>query len=167
MNILSFIRNFFVRLVVLTGLIMVTPAYLRAQLTEHKISTDKWNLYGQVKTIGVAKASLEYKADAKDTSFILMLEDERKDLKNFFSIHFNSRGNTLHNLYELLISFFEKENWKNKDYSKIFTLGETKVIVYKAPGLIQLKAIIISTDKGRIRLTKNEINKLFNKSKSE
>ena len=70
MNILSFIRNFFVRLVVLTGLIMVTPAYLRAQLTEHKISTDKWNLYGQVKTIGVAKASLEYKADAKDTSFI-------------------------------------------------------------------------------------------------
>lgn len=162
-----FIWKHGLRIAIVAGLMMAVPVCLRAQLTEHRLSNEKWNLYGQIKTIGVAKASLEYKADAKDTSFILMLEDERKELKNFFSIHFNSRGNTLHNLYELLISFFEKENWKNKDYSKIFTLGETKVIVYKAPGLIQLKAIIISTDKGRVRLTKNEINKLFNKSKSE
>jgi phospho-N-acetylmuramoyl-pentapeptide-transferase len=49
------------------------------------------------------------------------------------------------------------------DYIKIFTLGDTKVTVYKAAGLIQAKTIMLSTDKGRIKLTKNEIGRLFNK----
>jgi hypothetical protein len=160
---LRFIKKLFIKILISGCWLTVAPATLQAQLTEHGTSSTKWNLYGQVKFIGVAKASLEYKANANDSSFILILEDERKELKNFFSIRFNSRNNTLNNLYELLISFFEKENWKNKDYSKIFTLGETKVVVYKAPGLVQVKAIMLSTDKGRIKLTRNEINKLFNK----
>lgn len=134
-----------------------------AQLTEHAVSKENWKVYGKVKSIGVSKATLEYKVNASDTSFFLLLEDERKELKNFFSIGFSSRGNTLQELYSILISFFEKENWNNEDYMKSFTLGETKVRVYKAPGLIQLKTITISTDKGRMRLTRNEINPLFNR----
>ena len=139
------------------------PTALCAQLTEQVISKENWRLYGKVKNIGVAKASLEYKVNTTDSTFILLLEDERKELKNFYSVGFNSRGNTLNNLYEILISFFEKENWNNKDYIKIFTLGETKVSVYKATGLMPVKAIIFSTDKGRTRLSKSEINQLFNK----
>lgn len=151
------------RIFLLMILLLAIATTLQAQLTEHAISKEKWSLYGQVKTIGVAKASLEYKANTNDSIFILLLEDERKELKNFFSIRFNSTGNTVNNLYGILISFFEKDNWKNKAYTKIFTLGNSKVMVYKATGLVQQKAIIISTDEGRIRLTKNEINQLFNK----
>ncbi|HEY0677301.1 MAG TPA: hypothetical protein VGD17_03405, partial [Chitinophagaceae bacterium] len=136
---------------------------LLAQLTEHNPSKEEWKMYGQVKLIGVAKASLEYKVNDADSSFILLLEDERKELKKFFSVRFSSKENTLQNLYEILVSFFEKENWNNKDYIKIFTLGETKVTVYKAAGLVQAKTIMFSTDKGRIRLTKGEINRLFNR----
>ncbi|KYP13478.1 hypothetical protein [Flavihumibacter sp. CACIAM 22H1] len=138
------------------------PAAL-AQLTEEPISTQKWKNWGQVKTIGVAKASLDYKTNAADTSFLLVLEDERKELHNFFTIRFSSQGNTLDHLYNILQSFFEKENWNNKAYIRIFTLGDTKITVYKAAGLVQLKTLQLSCDKGRIRLTKNEINQLFNK----
>ena len=95
MNILSFIQKTFLRLVMLVSLIIATPACLLAQLTEQKISADKWNIYGQVKFIGVAKASLEYKVNATDSTFILQLEDERKELKSFFSIRFNSMANTV------------------------------------------------------------------------
>ncbi|MFT3677985.1 MAG: hypothetical protein QM781_18990 [Chitinophagaceae bacterium] len=144
-------------------LLLAIPAALRAQLTEQRVSKEKWQRYGKTKSIGVAKASLEYRVNEADTTFLLLLEDERKELKNFFSVRFSSRGNTLQNLYTILISFFEKENWRNDEYIKIFTLGETKVSVYKAAGLIQQKAIIFSTDKGRCRLSKNEINQLFDK----
>lgn len=144
-------------------LLLAIPAALRAQLTEQRVSKEKWQRYGKTKSIGVAKASLEYRVNEADTTFLLLLEDERKELKNFFSVRFSSRGNTLQSLYTILISFFEKENWRNDEYIKIFTLGETKVSVYKAAGLIQQKAIIFSTDKGRCRLSKNEINQLFDK----
>ena len=163
MNIHILMLKHFSKTIIAAIVLLTIPTALQAQLTEHNISKDKWNLYGQVKFIGVAKASLEYKINSTDSTFILLLEDERKELKNFFSIRFSSRGNTVQNLYEILLSFFEKENWKNKDYAKKFTLGNSRVIVYKAAGLIQQKAIIVSTDEGRIRLTKNEINKLFNK----
>lgn len=144
-------------------LLSVTPAVLLAQLTEQHISKEKWQRYGKTKSIGVAKATLDYRVNETDTTFLLLLEDERKELKNFFSVSFSSRGNTLESLYTILISFFEKENWRNDEYIKIFTLGNTKVSVYKAAGLIQQKAIIFSTDKGRCRLTKNEINQLFDR----
>jgi len=144
-------------------LLLAIPAVLPAQLTEQRVSKEKWQRYGKTKSIGVAKASLEYKVNDTDTTFLLLLEDERKELKSFFSVRFNGRGNTLENLYTILISFFEKENWRNDEYIKIFTLGETKVSVYKAPGLMPQKAIIFSTDKGRCRLTKKEINQLFDK----
>jgi len=137
------------------------PVVLPAQLTEQNSSREQWQRYGQTKGIGVAKASLEYKTTGRDTTFILIMEDERKELKNFFSVSFSGRDNTLQNLYLILVSFFEKENRKNDEYIKIFTLGETKVSVYKATGLMPQKALIFSTDKGRCRLTRKEINQLF------
>lgn len=151
------------KMISMTVLLSAAPAVLWAQLTEQRISKEKWQPYGHTKSIGVAKASLEYKVNDIDTTFILLLEDERKELKSFFSVSFSGRGNTLQNLYTILVSFFEKENWRDDSYIKIFTLGETKVSVYKATGLIPQKAIIFSTDKGRCRLTRKEINQLFNK----
>lgn len=156
-------KKLFLKSLFFTCFLILCKCSATAQLTEETVSKEKWTLYGQVKTIGVPKASLEYKANSSDSSFILVLEDYRKELKSFFSIRFSSRGNTLENLYSLLMSFFEKENWNNKDYIKIFTLGDTKLTVYKTAGLVQLKTIQLSCDKGRIRLTKNEINNLFNK----
>ncbi|SDE35063.1 hypothetical protein [Niabella drilacis] len=148
---------------IVTGLLILFPAVLMAQLTEHRTDGEKWRVYGQVKRMGLTKASLQYRAHAADSTFILLLEDDRKELKSFFSIRFNSRGNTLHGLYGILISFFEKENWSNKEYIKVFTLGETKVTVYKITDLDPQKTIMLSADKGRARLSKNEINQLFHR----
>lgn len=91
-----------------------------------------------------------------------MMYDDRTELKNYFSIRFNSKDNTLANFYHILLSFFEKENWKNKDYVRFFKLGTEEVSVYKT-AVIGTKTIILKTDKGRIALRKGEIEKLFGK----
>ena len=44
----------------------------------------------------------------------------------------------------------------------MFLLGNEKVSVYRSATL-GTKAIILSTDKGKIELSKGEIKKLFNK----
>ncbi len=133
-----------------------------AQITEYTTTKKNWKLYGQIKTIGPAKASLEYIANSHDSSFLLMMYDDRPELKTYFSIRFNSNGSTLSSFYNILISFFEKENWKNKDYVRFFKLGTEEVSVYKT-AVIGTKTIILKTDKGRIALRKGEIEKLFNK----
>ena len=134
----------------------------KGQITEYKTTGKEWLFYGQVKYVGPAKASLQYIVNAQDTTFLLMMWDERPELKSYFSITFNSNGSTLSSFYEILMSFFEKENWKNKDYIRIFKLGSEEVSVYKA-AIIGAKSIMIKTTKGRIDLRKGEIEKLFNR----
>ncbi len=131
-----------------------------AQLTELKPADKEWQLYGQVKYVGSEKASLQYIPRATDTSFLLLMYDQRPELKQYFSIAFSSRGGSLGELYAILMSFFEKS--RKKEGARIFQLGNEKVSVYRSL-TIGTKAIILKTDKGRIELREGEIKKLFNK----
>ena len=145
-------------LLIIVTLLAGTTAY--AQLTEYSSSGKGWTPYSELSSLGFSRASLQYIVNESDTTFLLMMWDQRREIKSYFSVKFSSEGNTLHSLYGILLSFFEKENWKNKDYIRVFRLGEEKVSVYKS-AMIESKAIIFSTDKGRIQFTKREVEKLF------
>lgn len=133
-----------------------------AQLSEIKTDSPEWILYGQVKYVGPSKASLQYIPNETDSTFLLLLWDQRPELKNYFSIRFSSRGNTVEQLYEVLQSFFEKGNSRDKQEIRRFQLGTVQVSIYRSP-TIGTQAIILSTQKGRIELRKGEIKKLFRK----
>lgn len=135
---------------------------LSAQLTQMNTSGQNWTLYGQVKYVGPAKASLEYIVNKHDTTFLLLMHDMRPELNQYFSIRFSSRDNTLQRLYELLMSVFNKDAGNKYDNIKIFQLGDQQVSVRRA-STIGVKGIVLSTDKGKIELGKGEINRLFNK----
>jgi hypothetical protein len=134
----------------------------RGQLTEYTASGKGWITYSELSSLGFSRASLQYVVNESDTTFLLMMWDQRPEIKSYFSVKFSSEGNTLSSLYGILLSFFEKDNWRNKDYIRVFGLGEEKVSVYKS-GMIESKAIVVSTDKGRIQFTKREVEKLFGK----
>ena len=145
----------------LVFLTVVTLAHsVCAQLTEYASSAKEWSTYSELSSLGFSRASLQYIVNDGDSTFLLMMWDQRPELKSYFSIKFDSRGNTLHNLYAILISVFEKQNWQNKDYIRVFRLGDEKVSVYRS-AMIESKAIMFSTDKGRIQFTKREVEKLF------
>ena len=132
----------------------------RGQLTEYATSGKTWTPYSELSSLGFSRASLQYVVNESDTTFLLLMWDQRPEIKSYFSVKFRSEGNTLSSLHEILLSFFEKDNWRNKDYIRVFKLGDDKVSVYKS-GMIESKAIIFSTDKGRIQFTKREVDKLF------
>ena len=132
------------------------------QIQELQTKGEDWKLYGQVKYVGPAKASLQYIERGRDTSFLLMMYDQRPELKNYFSVHFSSRDNTLQQFYNILMSFFEPENLSDKDQIRMFLLGDDKISVYRSPTLGS-RSLIIKTDKGRIELRKGEIQRLFNR----
>lgn len=133
-----------------------------SQIQEIQTNIGDWKLYGQVKYVGPAKASLQYIERGRDTSFLLMMYDQRPELKNYFSIHFSSRDNSLQELYNILMSFFLPENISNKNYIRMFRLGDEKVTVNHATTLGS-RGLMIKTDKGRIELRKEEIQRLFNR----
>lgn len=139
---------------------VLSTTLVRGQLTEYSSSGKSWTPYSELSSLGFSRASLQFMANEGDTTFLLMMYDQRPELKSYFSIKFSSDGNTLSNLYQILLSFFEKDNWKNKDYIRVFRLGDDKVSVYRS-AQFETKAIVFSTDKGRIQFTKREVEKLF------
>ena len=132
----------------------------RGQLTDYDASGKGWTKYSGLSSPGLSRASLRYVVNESDTTFLLLMWDQRSEIQNYFSLTFRNEGNTLSSLYAILLSFFEKENRRNEDYIRVFQLGDEKVTVYRS-GVIDLAAIIVSTDKGKILLTKKEVEKLF------
>lgn len=132
------------------------------QLTHLETSGNSWQPYGQVKFLGPAKASLEYIAGSSDTTFLLMMYDMRTELNQYFSLKFSSRDNTLGKLYDTLMAVFDKTKDKHPNGLSIFLLNNEKVSVYRST-TIGARALILSTDKGKIELTKSELRKLFNR----
>lgn len=130
-----------------------------AQLKELPMPRD-WQLLGQVKYVGAAKATLEFMPGNPDTTYLLLMRDYRYELKNYFSIRFNGSGGTLENFYTILLSFFQKENRKNKNYVKLFSLGNVKVHVQHYRQLTAHQ-VMLTTDDGTILLGEGEIKRLF------
>ena len=146
-------------LLILIAMLTGTTA-VRGQLTEYTTEAKGWTTYSELSSLGFTKASLQYIVNKRDTTFLLTMWDQRPELKNYFSIKFSSEGNTLPSLNGILLSFFEKDNWRNKDYIRVFQLGDEKVSIYRS-GMIEAKAIIFSTGTGRTQFTKREVEKLF------
>lgn len=138
-----------------------------AQLQEMESSNANWMTVGEVKWLTNTKASLKYFVAKNDTTYLLYMQDEQK-LKNnrdmtvrkYFSISYSGVDNTNDKLYELLVSFFNSENRKNKKLEKIFTLGNQLVLVQHYPKLTT-SAILFSTKENHIVFTEKELNKLF------
>jgi hypothetical protein len=150
------------RSIYITVILIFLSEIVVAQISEIKTESPDWILYGQVKYVGPAKASLQFIPHETDSTFLLLLWDQRPELKNYFSIRFSSRSNTVEQLYEVLLSFFEKGNSRDKQEIRRFQLGTEQVSIYRSP-TIGTQAIILSTQKGRIELRKGEIKKLFRK----
>lgn len=145
----------------ITAIVLVLSVHTSyAQLTKINSQVADWKMYGQVKYVGPAKASLQYLPNNDDTTFLLMMYDQRPELKNYFSVSFSSRNNALQLFYETLMAFFNTDSPKNE--IQRFQLGNEKLTVYRSPTL-GTRSIIISTDKGRIELKKGEIERLFNR----
>ncbi|MFT3680462.1 MAG: hypothetical protein QM791_09335 [Ferruginibacter sp.] len=123
----------------------------------------QWTKIGELKTLGITKAKLEYHAETTDTVYFLLMRDFRKQQEtNYFSVKFRGEGNTLAVFYELLVSFFTDENKKDKDYMKTFRLGKEPVNLQHC-SLIGTHGVRLTTNDGYINLSKKDIDKLFGK----
>ena len=74
------------RSIYITVILIFLSAIATAQISEIKTESPDWILYGQVKYVGPAKASLQYIPNETDSTFLLLLWDQRPELKNYFSI---------------------------------------------------------------------------------
>ena len=142
-------------------LVLLPGQVINAQLKEID-SFAEWKLIGQVKYAGPAKASLKYLKQDSDTSYLLLMRDDRYELREFFSIRFESKDETLKNFHDLLMSFFDKENRKDKDYDRTFQLGSEMVHVQHMKRLTGA-GIMLTTNDGYIIFTRGELDKLFGK----
>lgn len=132
-----------------------------AQIEEQQSA--KWEIIGELKTLGITKAKMEFIASGSDTTFLLLMKDmHRREDTDYFSIKFNSTGDTFSKFYELLKSFFIEENRKNRDYMRTVKLGSTMVNFQHNP-LIGGPGVRITTNEGYVNLTQRDIDKLFGK----
>ena len=138
-----------------------------AQLQEIEPAKSNWITVGELKWLANTKASLRYFVSRNDTTYLLYLQDDEK-LKNsrdmtvrkYFSVQFSGVDNTAEKLYDLLTSFFNGENSKDKKAEKIFRLGSEMIHVQHYPKLLG-SAIMFSTKENHIVFTEKELRKLF------
>lgn len=138
-----------------------------AQIEEIAPTKTSWITIGEVKWLANTKGSLKYTANKTDTVYLLYLQDATKLKDNndrtvykYFSLSFKETGNTLNHLYELLISFFNPENKKDKDYEKTFRLGNDLVMIRHYPALLSPSIALVAKD-SYIVLNEKEVHKLF------
>lgn len=126
----------------------------------------EWKTIGKLKPLGSTKATLEYNASGRDTTYLLFMKDFTKRGENaeskFFSIKFKGIDNTFEKLYALLKSFFLDENRKNNQYSQSFRLG-SQMVYLQHYLLVTGKGVKLSTNDGYITLSEGDIDKLFGK----
>ncbi|MBL0359219.1 MAG: hypothetical protein IPP72_21175 [Chitinophagaceae bacterium] len=121
----------------------------------------QWKLLGEVKSIGITIAKMEFHTSGNDTVYFLLMKDFRKQQEiNYFSLKFNSTANAFGTLYELLKSFFLNENKKNKDYIQTFRLGQEGVNLQHCT-LVARHGVRLTTRDGYINLSEKNIDQLF------
>ena len=112
-------------------------------------------------TIGEMRGiTLSYKAEkGYDTLYIITFKNEKyQHISDFKSLAYNSgpkSGNVSNQLYELLLSIFDKEI----KFKQEITLGEDKVILAK----IDADTIWVWSTKGYFSLNKQSLKIIFNK----
>ena len=135
-----------------------------------KKEVPKETIIGIVKNAGSIKIKLSYYIDEnnpKDTTYSIVYNDANfTTIDVFETVIFSETGNTLNDLYALLKESLDAENGKETS----FELGKTSVLVVTKISM-GVRNILVSFSKnsngsGFLYLTKKEVDKLFNKSKS-
>lgn len=150
--------------ILLCFLFVISFHFAGAQITMAEKAD--WIPIGKLKTLGNTKASLEYRLSGRDTVYLLFMKDftkrGEKAESHYFSVTFNGVDNTFPKFYELLKSFFLKENRKNKNYTQTFRLGD-KMVNLQHYLLVTGKGVMLTTKEGYINLSEGDIDKLFGK----
>lgn len=151
------IKNFFL---LLTGF-FINLNYLVAQIEQ--LEKKDWTVVGELKSLGVTKARMQYLSYGNDTTYMLFMKDMKNPkVVNYFSVSFRNVNSTYSSLYDLMKTFFTDENKRNKKYEQTFRLGTTYVHIQHKP-LITAHGIMLSTKEGFIYLSERDIEKLFGK----
>lgn len=143
---------------------------VHAQIQELSAAKAEWITIGQLKWLANTKASLKYASNGKDTVYLMQLQDDTKlkdsrdrVITKSFSISFKEAGQTLNQLYNMLQSFFEDGNEKNKNYEKTFRLGNDLVLV-RHYMFIPTHTIMFVAKDSHIIFSERELKKLFGKN---
>ena len=116
---------------------------------------------GLIGSIENPSVKLNFKTEnGIDTLYILTYRNQKyQSIVDYSGIAFNSNKTKLNDVYDLFMSVYKAENINNKNYRVIFELEGKKIAISNRDGNIWLY-----TTEGYVTLTKDDINKIFNKN---
>lgn len=139
--------------------ISITACYSQIEV----VDMPKEVVISTVKSGGDFHCSLSYGVDEKDTTYTFSYRNsEYSTITDIQSVSFDSYGGTLDKLYNLMKSFFSKENKKNKEYQVSIVLGKSNVVMRNTRAM-GFNMIIFSGPNGYTYLSEKNVDKLFGK----
>ena len=116
---------------------------------------------GLIGSIENPSVKLNFKTEnGIDTLYILTYRNQKyQSIIDYSGIAFNSNKTKLNDVYDLFMSVYKAENINNKNYRVIFELEGKKIAISSRDGNVWLY-----TTEGYVTLTKDDINKIFNKN---
>jgi hypothetical protein len=105
---------------------------------------------------------LSYRLEGTDTLYTFMFINSKYSMGDYQSVHFSGEGNTLNDLYNILMTFFTDEHKKDKDYTVNLKLGSENVVL-KNYRIFGSTSVMFYTPKGYCFLTEKQIKKVFNR----
>lgn len=149
------------RMIVMVAILFISVNRLVAQIEQ--LEKRDWTVVGELKSLGVTKARMQFLPHGSDTTYMLFMKDMKNPkVVNYFSVSFRNINNTYGQLFDLMKTFFTEENRRNKKYEQTFRLGTTYVHIQHKP-LITSHGIMLTTKEGFIYLSERDIEKLFGK----
>jgi hypothetical protein len=98
-------------------------------------------------------AKPDYRIAGADTLYFLLMKDFTKQQEtNYFSVNFKATSNKFATLYNLLKSFFDDDNRKNKDYMQTLKQAETGVNLQHCTPIAR-HGVRLTTKEGYINLS--------------
>ncbi|WP_055445563.1 hypothetical protein [Lacinutrix himadriensis] len=129
-----------------------------AQFSETALPEETKTFIGYFNNFNTSHGSL--RSEIVDGTKIYTLKYGIGAAQNFI-IRFEETGNDLESLYQLLSTFFIKENKKDEQYVKSFKLGEVDVICTGFGGIPF--HIYFKTEDGVFYISERQLDKLFGK----
>lgn len=147
--------------ILLTAVICTLFFSSYSQITVSKVTPKK--TIGTVKSGGSFLAELFYNVEENDTTYTIMYRNQSyEQLIDIQSFSFSSDDNTLEKLYEIIMTVFDKENAKNKEYQLEVNLDNKPLLISNRLSM-GFTFVSIREKNGYLVLTKKQVNKLFGK----
>ncbi|WP_417619847.1 hypothetical protein [Oceanihabitans sediminis] len=129
-----------------------------AQFAETALPDEKVKTIGGFSNLGMSHAVLRYEI-IDDIKVYSLKYGLTQDVSHI--LQFNETGSDLEALYDLINTFFIKENKKKDVYKKAFKLGDVDVICRSSHNIPY--QVSFKTDQGQFRMSERQFNKLFGK----